>query len=440
MGGKRRFKDKGPNSKRSRGDGRPENGEWKKFTFENAKFEAYYKMQKIVPEEEWDQFITALKRPLPTTFRVTEGCEFEKEIKERLFAFRAKGKINLDDGRTVEPPQLLDWYPNNAGWYYDVSRKDLKTNKEAKEFTTFLQNQTQCGYISRQEAVSMIPPMFLQVEPHHRVLDMCAAPGSKTAQIIEYLHRDSTNPTGCVVANDADFKRCYTLIAQIQRYQTPCVLVTNQEAQRFPFLKTFPEDETTPREGITNDGRATFQFDRVLADVPCSGDGTLRKNPDIWGEWGVGKSLGLHKLQTQIAMRGVNLLKAGGRMVYSTCSMSPIENEAVVCEILRQSKGSVRLVDVSSELPNLKRNQGINTWIVQDADGRIHKSYEEITHEPTKKKIQPSAFPPTQEEIATFNLQYCLRMLPHHQDTGGFFVAVLEKISPTWKSILPEKN
>jgi 16S rRNA C967 or C1407 C5-methylase (RsmB/RsmF family) len=76
----------------------------------------------------------------------------------------------------------------------------------------------------------------------------------------------------------------------------------------------------------------------------CSGDGTLRKSPDLWSKWKPHFSYGLHTLQIGVTMRAITLLEKKGRIVYSTCSMNPIEDEASVSEILRQSKGSVKLV------------------------------------------------------------------------------------------------
>jgi len=434
-------------AKREKTEGQRNNdtGGWSSYKRENATFEEYYKAQNIVPEGEWDAFIAALKRPLPTTFRVTEGTPFTEEVKRKLKFFSEKPAVTLDDGVVVEATKNLEWYPNNGGWYYDISRHALKKAADLKDFTRFLQVQTDCGNISRQEAVSMIPPMLLNVEPHHKVLDMCAAPGSKTGQIIEFLHKDlppGTLPSGCVIANDADFKRCYTLMHQIARLHSPSILVTNHEAQRFPWLKAQPETigltDQDVKEGVTKLGKVTVQFDRVLADVPCSGDGTMRKNPDIWDDWAVYKSLGIHKLQLSIAVRGANLLKVGGRMVYSTCSMSPSENEAVVAELLRQTKGALRILDVSNELPHLKRSPGLHTWKVQDKNGKWHESYEAIDDPELKKKIPSSVFPPKPEEAAAFNLERCLRLLPHQQDTGGFFVTVLEKVAPTWTTLFPE--
>ena len=75
-------------------------------------------------------------------------------------------------------------------------------------------------------------------------------------------------------------------------------------------------------------------FDRILCDVPCSGDGTIRKAPDIWRRWTPGNGNGLHPLQLRIALHACQMLKVGGRLVYSTCTFNPIEDEAVVAEVL----------------------------------------------------------------------------------------------------------
>ena len=84
----------------------------------------------------------------------------------------------------------------------------------------------------------MIPPLLLDVRPHHRVLDMCAAPGSKTAQIIELLHSadgdTAGDSEGAVVANDVDNKRCYMLVHQSKRLHSPCCVITNHDAAAMP--------------------------------------------------------------------------------------------------------------------------------------------------------------------------------------------------------------
>ena len=82
--------------------------------------------------------------------------------------------------------------------------------------------------------------------------------------------------------------------------------------------------------------KQAYKFDRVLCDVPCSGDGTMRKAPDIWRRWTATNGNGLHVLQLRIALHAAHLLKVGGRLVFSTCTFNPIEDEAVVAEVGQQ--------------------------------------------------------------------------------------------------------
>lgn len=88
-----------------------------------------------------------------------------------------------------------------------------------------------------------------------------------------------------------------------------------------------------------------LKFDRILADVPCSGDGTMRKSPDIWRRWSVQGGNSLHPLQLRIAVHGARLMQVGGRMVYSTCTFNPIEDEAVVAALLQVRCMQVCLYD-----------------------------------------------------------------------------------------------
>lgn len=158
----------------------------------------------------------------------------------------------------------------------------------------------------------MIPPLLLEVMPHHnvnsplhslhtnfngrlrQVLDCCAAPGSKTTQLLEALHAQkldgiptSSIPEGLLLANDSDAKRCHMLVHQsLNRIGSPNTMITNLDASAIPSIRMSEQ----------KDGRARhLQFDRILCDVPCSGDGTTRKNPNIWKTWKTADALGLHK-------------------------------------------------------------------------------------------------------------------------------------------------
>ncbi|XP_043818728.1 LOW QUALITY PROTEIN: RNA cytosine C(5)-methyltransferase NSUN2 [Dromiciops gliroides] len=417
------------------GDGKRDKSGWEggypEIIKENKLFEHYYQELKIVPEGEWEQFMQALREPLPATLRITG---YKCHAKEILHCLKNKYFKELEDlvvdGQKVEVPQPLSWYPEELAWHTNLSRKILRKSPQLEKFHQFLVSETESGNISRQEAVSMIPPLLLNIQPHHKILDMCAAPGSKTAQLIEMLHADMnvSFPEGFVIANDVDNKRCYLLVHQAKRLSSPCIMVVNHDASSIPRLQ------------IDMDGKKEVLFyDRILCDVPCSGDGTMRKNIDVWKKWTTLNSLQLHGLQLRIATRGVEQLAEGGRMVYSTCSLNPIEDEAVIASLLEKSEGALEAADVSSEFAGLKWMPGITQWKVMTKDGQWFADWEDVPQS-RHTQIRPTMFPPKdQENLKKLNLERCLRILPHHQNTGGFFVAVLvKKTSMPWNKRQPK--
>ncbi|KXS20297.1 S-adenosyl-L-methionine-dependent methyltransferase [Gonapodya prolifera JEL478] len=319
---------------------------------ENERFEAYYKTQNILPDDEWPKFMESLRTTLPTTFRITGSRKVSAGLRDAMI------------------------------------REHIPNLREAEV-------DGEKGNISRQEAVSMIPPLLLDVQPHHIVFDMCAAPGSKTAQIIEAIHAEEGFVSGLVVANDADNARSHMLVRQTKRLQSEALLVTNHQAQMMPNMF------------IRERRRHTAQEQAHLAQV----DRRQRSRaPPV-----------------QILRRGCQLLRVGGRLVYSTCSFNPIENEAVVAELLRIADGSFELLDVSAELPGLIRRPGLTSWKVVSIKGNSYDSYDSVP--PAERtKLQPSMFSTGVTE--GMNMDRCLRLYPHLQDTGGFFVAVLQKVKP----------
>ncbi|KAI8144531.1 S-adenosyl-L-methionine-dependent methyltransferase [Fennellomyces sp. T-0311] len=389
---------------------------------ENAKFREYYKSQNILSDEEFEEFYKALQTTLPTTFRITATQANAIQLREVVQNVLVPSMQSIEvDGTVYEPPTPIPFYPDNYGWQVNAPRNVLRRSPEFSHFQKFIVSETEAGNISRQEAVSMVPPLLMDIKPHMWVLDMCAAPGSKTAQIIEAVHaNDLLNelPTGLVVANDADYKRSHMLVHQSKRLQSPCFIATNHFGQQIPTVHV--KDE--------NGNKVAWQFDRVLCDVPCSGDGTLRKNETIWNDWSCGQALGLHRTQVQIFLRGAQLAKVGGRIVYSTCSFNPIENEAVVAEVLRLTGGALELKDMSSALPELKRKPGLTTWKVMTKDEKYINSIDDIEEPRQRAKFPESAFPPADAE--SLHLERCLRIYPHQQNTGGFFVAVFDKVKP----------
>lgn len=375
-------------------------------------------------------------------------------------------KIEHQDGRPVEPPMPVTWYPDDLAWYMTTPKNVIRKFPPFADFQKFLVSETSVGNISRQEVVSMIPPMLMDVRSHHVVLDMCAAPGSKAAQLLEMIGQgeearvrkvlrqyaqedgldlgretqeerdadleadpsDHGRSTGLLIANDADYKRGHMLVHQLKRLSSPNLIVTNHDATQFPSIKLPSKDQKV---------QAYLKFDRILADVPCSGDGTMRKNVNLWKDWTPGNALGLHVTQVRILVRALQLLKPGGKVVYSTCSMNPVENESVVAAAIDRCGGpsKVDIQDCSDQLPNLKRAPGMKQWKIMDKSTRTWSSWEDVQKFAQEEndgvipgRLQQSMFPPVEgSDGYGIALDRCMRVYPHMQDTGGFFITVLEK-------------
>jgi len=396
-------------------------------------FLSYYREQGVIKEEFEEEFKKILITRLPSSVRIN-SCQ--PEIRKRLVGWFENDKYDTKasegesfGGITFKQHHALPWYPDKLVWQSPLPNKSLRKIKTLKAFRHGLMIENDNGGLTKQEVVSMIPPLLLDVHSKHTVLDVCAAPGSKTTQILEALHRGEDGsfvpiPEGFVIANDADTKRSRMLTHQLQRFGSGSFLVTNRYGQCIPKIHngTMPSIDSN----FAEKGTVGLTFDRILCDVPCSGDGTMRKSPDLWRKWKVQTGNGLHREQLKITRRSVQLLKPGGLLVYSTCTFNPIENEAVVSQILRENP-DLKIVDTSDKLTGLIREPGMTTWKVQDPVGKAwYKTVKDVP-EHRAKLHKTSMFPPTEEELKRFKLTRCTRVLPHRQDTGGFFITLLKK-------------
>ncbi len=222
------------------------------------------------------------------------------------------------------------------------------------------------GYYYVQDAASMLPPLCLEPKPGEIILDMCAAPGSKTTEIAQMMHNE-----GVIVANETDMWRSKALIFNLQRCGVLNAVVTKHVGQSFP------------KKGIL--------FDKVLVDAPCSAEGTVRN------DWTIPKKLSpyvyhqMAKVQKELLLSGAQCLKEGGILIYSTCTFAPEENEMIVNEFLTANpEYTIEEINLS----HLKTREGITTW-----QGR--------TFNPELKKT--------------------IRILPQDNNTEGFFVAKIKK-------------
>ena len=254
-----------------------------------------------------------------------------------------------------------------------------------------------------------------------RVLDMCASPGSKTSMLL------SVNPhfRGLVVANEYDRRRLGRLH---HRMQTECdasaVVITNIDARFFPLL-------------------GGQQYDKILCDVPCSGDGMLRRSPGGWSSWTATSGVVMQEMQVAMLERGIELLAPGGRLVYSTCSLNPMENEAVVARVLanRQQSGADDGGLGLERLPPLAGlvvQPGLTSWTSvrrkagagghggsEATLGGVRQGLHGQNKEEPEQELEFSRVSAPPELVDS--LRNCSRLLPHDNDSGGFFLAIFVK-------------
>jgi 16S rRNA (cytosine967-C5)-methyltransferase len=168
------------------------------------------------------------------------------------------------------------------------------------------------GKISIQDEASQAVPLLLDVQSGDRVLDLCAAPGGKTSELMR-----AAGKTGLVVATDVHGHRLRAMSEQLERlgHTGSAHLVELDAAQPLPF-----------RAG----------FERILLDAPCSGTGTLSRHPEIRWRLAPDQLDEFHSLQCRMLLMALAHLAPGGRLVYSTCSIESEENEEVVDEVLRE--------------------------------------------------------------------------------------------------------
>jgi NOL1/NOP2/sun family putative RNA methylase len=219
------------------------------------------------------------------------------------------------------------------------------------------------GYFYVQEAASMIPPIVLDPQPGEKVLDMCAAPGSKTTQMAQMMQNK-----GVLVANDLTSVRLAALGINLQR----CGVMNTI---------------TTQMQGIA---MKELEFDRILVDAPCSGTGTIRKSLKTIEMWNPNLATFLAKTQRQLIKTGFSMLKKGGTLVYSTCTLEPEEDEGVVDFLLKEFPDA----KVEEIKLDIKRSDA-----VVEFEGRRYSD----------------------------EVKKCLRIWPQDNDTEGFFVAKIRK-------------
>jgi NOL1/NOP2/sun family putative RNA methylase len=228
------------------------------------------------------------------------------------------------------------------------------------------------GYYYVQEISSMMPILALKPTENDSFLDLCASPGSKTTQAGAMMKN-----SGNILANDNNLGRMIILAANLEKCGVSNTLITRRDGvQLCRKLK-----------------KMSYHVDKILVDAPCSGEGTLRSSPKTFIIWNMRMIENIASQQKVIAYSALDLLKEDGEMIYSTCTHAPEENEEVIQFLL--DNFDIKIENVKTLLP-LKTRSGLTEW---------------------------------QGKKFSKELEKCARIYPQDNNTEGFFVCKIKKLS-----------
>lgn len=251
----------------------------------------------------------------PTAFRVVSTKANESEVLSKL----------SEAGATLESSDVAQgaWRVSGA--------------------TSLLRELSAAGEIYLQDEASQLVAQFVNAKPGERVLDLCAAPGGKTTQIAD-------RSGALIVAADLSATRLETIKATMRLHDLENISPVLLDAtEQLPF--------------------APHSFDKVLVDAPCSGTGTLRRNPEIRWRLSTAGVAQLAEQQKQILRRAVEMVKPGGHLIYSTCSVEHDENEQVIQDVLA-SDAHFRPLNTIRTWPHREGSDGFFIAVFEAADFR----------------------------------------------------------------------
>jgi len=231
------------------------------------------------------------------------------------------------------------------------------------------------GYFYIQDLASMLPPLALQPTENDLVLDLTAAPGSKTTQIAALMQNKGT-----IIANELKMNRLKILAANLEKAGVTNTIITRKDAIAFCSRIAKETD---------------IRFDKILLDAPCSGEGTLRTDTKTFYMWNPKMIKKFSRIQKKLLATALAVLKPGGTLIYSTCTHAPEEDEEIISFALDNFPVKVE----SISLP-IKCRPGITKW----NNKTFHKDVEKAC-----------------------------RIYPHDNNTEGFFLAkltLLEEVKP----------
>ncbi|MFC1666097.1 NOL1/NOP2/sun family putative RNA methylase [Nanoarchaeota archaeon] len=308
------------------------------------------RMQKLLTDkEDYQKYLDILKIQPVRSFRCNTLKISPKDLKEKL-----KEKYNW---KIIQP------------WKDYLEIMIVDSELEPGELGRALEHLL--GYYYIQELASCLPVIALKPKPHEKILDLCSAPGSKTTQIASVVEN-----TGSIIANEVSLGRIKILSSNLERCGVTNTIITKKDGIALC--------NKLKKEG--------FEFDKILVDAPCSGEGTLRSSLKTYSMWNPKTIKTLSRLQKNLFKSAFGVLKLDGEIVYSTCTYAPEENEEIVDWVLKEFGEQIKIEKIS--LP-VKTREGIRKW-------------EE------KKYLE--------------DVKYSCRVYPHDNNTEGFFLVKFRRI------------
>ncbi len=285
------------------------------------------------------------KKPLLRTIRCNTLKISPQELKKRL---EKKWKIKQP---FPEYPEIMQVASNLLPGELGKSREHI------------------LGYYYIQETASMMPILALKPSSQDILVDLCAAPGSKTTHACAVMENKGT-----IIANDVNLGRISILSSNLEKQGCSNVIITRHDGivlcNKLKKLK--------------------FQASKILADVPCSGEGNIRSNLATLKMWNIKVINKLSRIQKKLASSALEILRPGGEMLYSTCTHAPEENELIIQHLLNNF--NIKIEPIT--LP-LKTRPGITEW---------------------------------EGQILSKELNRACRIYPQDNDTEGFFLCKIKKL------------